>query len=91
MFEFVVVIAIILFGVFIIYKVWKEETKRASTIKHHEIEIKLLKDELESLKKKYEQNPSYETQLMMADILSGNALFRIERLETQNLFIRRPT
>lgn len=45
--------------------------------------------QIEDLKKKYEQNPSYETQLMMADLLSGNGLFKIERIETENLFYRR--
>lgn len=42
-----------------------------------------------SLKNKHLKNPNAETQLMMADLLSGNHLFRIERIDTENLFLRR--
>jgi hypothetical protein len=42
-----------------------------------------------SLIKKYQVNPGYETQLMFADLMRGHALFHIERVEPQNVFLRR--
>ncbi len=41
------------------------------------------------LLKKYQIDPSYETQLMFADLMRGHALFHIERVEPQNVFLRR--
>lgn len=65
-----------------------EDALRFEKIKSENLskEISTLKEELEILKKKYELNPSYESQLMLAELLSGNGLFKIERIETQNLF-----
>lgn len=44
---------------------------------------------LRKIKNKYRVDPSYETQLMFADLMRGNALFHIERVEPQNIFLRR--
>lgn len=41
---------------------------------------------ISELEEKFKLNPSYETQLMLADLLSGKGLFKIERLDTENLF-----
>lgn len=41
------------------------------------------------LTKKHQLSPSYETQLMMAELLTGNSLFRIERIDTEDLLLRR--
>lgn len=46
-------------------------------------------DELTALKLKHQQNPSYDCQQLLAEMLSGQALLRIERLDTENLFYRR--
>lgn len=52
-------------------------------------ELKNLKAEISDFKLRYETNPSYDCQLFMADILSGKGLFKIERLERENLFYLR--
>ena len=45
--------------------------------------------ELKALKTKFKLNPSYETQLFMADMLRSGALFHIERLPPEDVLIRR--
>ncbi len=45
---------------------------------------------LQKLKHKYLTNPSLETSLMFADLMRGNAMFHIERVEPENIFLRRP-
>ena len=50
---------------------------------------KRTKKELDSLKTKFKSNPSYETQLFMADMLRGDVLFHIERVPPESVFIRR--
>lgn len=42
-------------------------------------------NEIEERKK----NPSWETQMVLADLFSGNALLRIERIDTNDVLIRR--
>lgn len=48
-----------------------------------------LKDELSALKEKFRANPSYETQLFMADMLRNGSLFHIERIAPEDVLIRR--
>jgi hypothetical protein len=38
---------------------------------------------------RFKTNPSYDCQMVLADMLSGNGLFRIERIERENLFYHR--
>lgn len=49
----------------------------------------IAKSELTELSKKYKLNPDYDSQLILADLLSGEGLFRIERVERENLFYLR--
>lgn len=42
-------------------------------------------NEIEDRKK----NPSWETQMVLADLFNGNALLRIERIDTNDVLIRR--
>jgi hypothetical protein len=46
-------------------------------------------EQIEALLKKYELNPSYDCQLLLAQIMSGDGLFRIEAIDATNIFIRR--
>lgn len=48
-----------------------------------------LRDELHELKTKFKANPSYETQLFMADMLRSGSLFHIERIAPEDVLIRR--
>lgn len=41
------------------------------------------------LQNKYKINPDYDSQLLLKDLLGGGGLFKIERLDTENLFYRR--
>jgi hypothetical protein len=45
--------------------------------------------QLKSLQNKFKDNPSYETQQFMADLLRGDVLFHIERVAPESVFIRR--
>ena len=54
----------------------------------NEINKKMI-SEYQALQNKHQLNPSYETQLAIADLLSGNNLFRIERIDTEDLLLRR--
>lgn len=47
------------------------------------------KQELSELKTKFEKNPSYECQQLLANLLSGHALFHIETIDPENVLIRR--
>lgn len=42
-----------------------------------------------TLRNKYKINPDYDCQVMMADMLSGDGLYKFERLDTKNLFYHR--
>ena len=48
-----------------------------------------LNQELSNLKNKFKSNPSYESQLLMADILNGHMLFHIERIPPESVLIKR--
>lgn len=48
-----------------------------------------LKDEKRALEEKFQKNPSYECQQLLANLLSGHALFHIETIDPENIFIRR--
>ena len=37
------------------------------------------------------ENPSYETQILLADVLTSTALLRIERVPPENFFIQKGT
>lgn len=41
------------------------------------------------LQQKFQKNPSYECQQLLANLLSGHALFHIETIDPENIFIRR--
>jgi hypothetical protein len=47
------------------------------------------KNQLAEWQERYRSNPGYDCQQMMADLLSGQGLFRIERIERENLFLFR--
>lgn len=51
--------------------------------------IKKLKSEITSLKNKFRDNPSYETQLMLADMFKGDSFFHIERIPPESFLLRR--
>ena len=45
--------------------------------------------ELSALQEKYRLNPSYDAQLVLGELLTGAGLFRVERIESENLFYLR--
>lgn len=53
------------------------------------IQSRMYKAEAEDMRWRYEQNPSYDCQLFMSDLLAGKGLFKIERIERENLFFHR--
>ena len=67
----------------------KENTELAKDLKESLEIAKSFKSDFEALQNKFRDNPSYECQQLLADLLMGNALFRIERLSPENILLRR--
>lgn len=42
-----------------------------------------------SLKSKIKDNPNFETQLIISDMLRGNAIVRISRVAPEDIYLRR--
>ena len=67
---------------FCLYKSQKNLKKITKKLKESE-------DCLEFLKRKHELNPSYDCQVAIGELLMGTALFKIERIDSENIFLRR--
>lgn len=53
------------------------------------IQCRALEAAVTELEYRYQKNPSYDCQLFMADIMAGQGLFKLERIERENLFFLR--
>ena len=42
-----------------------------------------------TLLRRSKENPNFETQLIISDMLRGNALVRIERISPEDIYLRR--
>ncbi len=51
--------------------------------------LSISRKEIISLQTKYQVNPSYDCQVFMADVMAGQGLFKIERVDREDLFLFR--
>jgi uncharacterized protein YneF (UPF0154 family) len=43
-----------------------------------------------SITKELHKNPSYETQMILADLMTNGTLLRVERVPPEHVYLRRP-
>lgn len=72
---------------------YQKQIKTIQRLKLDNLELQARSKETEArakeIEERYRINPGYDAQMVLADILSGQGLFKIERIERENLFLFR--
>lgn len=82
---FLLSLILFVFSLSLLYQL-KSVTKRYEIAEQNVAKAELAFYELEQ---KFKKNPSMECQQLLADILSGHALFHIETISPQNVLLKR--